>query len=167
LYADSETVFAAFFIAGFASTWGPLVWTVVGELYPSRYRAMAMGMATSSNWIWNFLISFFTPFITGAIDFRYGYVFAAMCFTGAVFVYFFVCETQGRTLEEIDTMYLSGVQPWKSSKWQPTEGENIRTLDDAYRNNQGKIHKNSSDGTQHHENVLDGRQHGAANGTTM
>ncbi len=34
-------------------------------------------------------------------------------------VYFFVCETQGRTLEEIDTMYISKVKPWKSSKWVP------------------------------------------------
>ncbi|KAF1987900.1 putative MFS monosaccharide transporter [Aulographum hederae CBS 113979] len=115
-------VFACLFIAGFASTWGPLIWCVVGELYPSRYRARSMAMATASNWIWNFLISFFTPYITGAIDYRYGYVFASMCFTGAVFTWFFVCESQGRTLEEIDTMYVAGVKPWKSSKWVPPEG---------------------------------------------
>jgi len=45
-------------------------------LYPSRYRAKAMALSTASNWLWNFLLAFFTPFITGAIDFRYGYVFA-------------------------------------------------------------------------------------------
>lgn len=54
----------------------------------------------------NFLISFFTPYITSAIDYRYGYIFAACCFMGAVVVYFFVCESQNRTLEEIDTMYI-------------------------------------------------------------
>jgi SP family sugar:H+ symporter-like MFS transporter len=32
-------------------------------------------------------------------------------------VYFFVIEGQGRTLEEIDTMYLMGVKPWESAKW--------------------------------------------------
>jgi MFS transporter, SP family, sugar:H+ symporter len=110
-------VFTCFFIVGFATTWGPIVWAIVGELYPARYRATCMGIATASNWTWNFLISFFTPFISGAIDFQYGYVFASCCFAAAVIVYFFVCETQGRTLEEVDTMYVQHVKPWKSSGW--------------------------------------------------
>ncbi|RAO70058.1 uncharacterized protein BHQ10_006070 [Talaromyces amestolkiae] len=112
-------VFTCFFIVGFATTWGPIVWALVGELYPARYRATCMGIATASNWTWNFLISFFTPFISSAIDFQYGYVFAACSFAAAVIVYFFVCETQGRTLEEIDTMYVQHVKPWKSSSWVP------------------------------------------------
>ncbi|KAL1987283.1 hypothetical protein VTN96DRAFT_4311 [Rasamsonia emersonii] len=110
-------VFTCFFIVGFATTWGPIVWAIVGELYPARYRATCMGIATASNWTWNFLISFFTPFISSAIDFQYGYVFAACSFTAALVVYFFVCETQGRTLEEVDTMYVEHVKPWKSSTW--------------------------------------------------
>lgn len=125
-------VFACLFILGFASTWGPLVWAVVGEIYPTRYRAKAMGLATASNWTWNFLLAFFTPFITAKIDYRYGYVFATMCFVGAVFVYFMVCESQGRTLEEIDTMYLYRVKAWQSSKWKPTDGEKGPNLDDTY-----------------------------------
>jgi SP family sugar:H+ symporter-like MFS transporter len=76
-----------------------------------------MALSTSSNWLWNFLLAFFTPFITGAIDFRYGYVFAGTNVLGGLIVYFFVIEGQGRTLEEIDTMYLMGVKPWESAKW--------------------------------------------------
>ncbi|KAF1955579.1 general substrate transporter [Byssothecium circinans] len=125
-------VFACLFIAGFAMTWGPIVWAVVGEIYPSRYRAKCMGLATASNWTWNFLISFFTPYITGAIDYRYGYVFAACCFAGAVVVFFFVCESHGRTLEEIDTMYILGVNPIKSAKWEPPEGEDLPNLDSTF-----------------------------------
>jgi len=114
-------VFACVFIAAFAMTWGPIIWVVVGELYPSRYRAICMAMATASNWIFNFLLSFFTPFITGDIDYAYGYVFAGCCLAGAVVVYFFLCESQGRGLEEIDTMYVLRVPPRKSSKWRPEE----------------------------------------------
>jgi hypothetical protein len=76
-----------------------------------------MALSTASNWLWNFLLAFFTPFITGAIDFRYGYVFAGTNILGGLIVYFFVIEGQGRTLEEIDTMYLMGVKPWESAKW--------------------------------------------------
>jgi sugar porter (SP) family MFS transporter len=58
-------VMASFFIFGFATTWGPMIWTICGELYPSRYRAKGMALSTASNWLWNFLLAFFTPFITG------------------------------------------------------------------------------------------------------
>jgi MFS transporter, SP family, sugar:H+ symporter len=76
-----------------------------------------MALSTASNWLWNFLLAFFTPFITSAIDFRYGYVFAGTNVIGGLLVYFFVIEGQGRTLEEIDIMYLMGVKPWESAKW--------------------------------------------------
>lgn len=117
-------VFASLFILGFATTWGPQVWALISELFPSRYRAKGMALSTASNWLWNFLIAFFTPFITSAIDFRYGYVFAGCNFLGGLIVYFFLIEGQGRTLEEIDTMYLEKVPAMKSSKWvAPTADE--------------------------------------------
>lgn len=112
-------VFACIFIAFYATTWGPIIWCIVGELFPSHYRARSMALVTSSNWIWNFLIAFFTPFIVSDIGFKYGYVFVGCNFAAVLIVYFFVCETQGRSLEEIDTMYISKVKPWKSSKWVP------------------------------------------------
>lgn len=105
-----------------------MVWTVQAEIFPSRYRATAMALSTASNWTWNFLIAFFTPFITGAIDFRYGYVFAACNFISAVVVYLFLIEGQGRTLEEIDTMYIQHVSPWKSSKMPPLSTEDMKEI---------------------------------------
>jgi SP family sugar:H+ symporter-like MFS transporter len=48
-------VFACLFISGYAMTWGPIVWAVIGEIYPSRYRAKCMALATSSNWYVNLL----------------------------------------------------------------------------------------------------------------
>ncbi|KAJ2995713.1 hypothetical protein NUW58_g1196 [Xylaria curta] len=122
-------VFAAVFVLGYATTWGPMVWTLIAEIYPSKYRARSMALATASNWTWNFLIAFFTPFITRDIDFRYGYVFAATNVVGGFIVYFFCMEGQGRTLEEIDTMYVQGVSPRKSEQWiapPPEEMDRIR-----------------------------------------
>jgi hypothetical protein len=81
--------------------------------FPSWYVLLDITKSAFSN----HPAAFFTPFITGDIDFRYGYVFAACNFLGGLIVYFFVIEGQGRTLEEIDTMYIEKVQPWKSNKW--------------------------------------------------
>ncbi|KAL4786520.1 general substrate transporter [Aspergillus varians] len=111
-------VVACFFVLFYATTWGPIVWSIVAELFPSKYRAKGMALATASNWLWNFLIGFFTPFITGAIDFAYGYVFAGCLLVAAVVVYFFVIEGKGRTLEELDWMYVNKVEPWKSSSYE-------------------------------------------------
>jgi SP family sugar:H+ symporter-like MFS transporter len=122
-------VFACFFILGFATTWGPIVWTICAELYPSRYRSTALGMSTASNWFWNFLLAFFTPFIVGDIDFRYGYIFAGCLFLATATVYFFVIEGQGRTLEEIDTMYIMHVDPRKSAKWIAPPPEQLVTTE--------------------------------------
>ena len=122
-------VFACTFIAFYATTWGPIIWCIVGELFPSHYRARSMALVTSSNWIWNFLIAFFTPFIVSDIEFKYGYVFAGCNLAAVLIVYFFVCETQGRSLEEIDTMYISKVKPWKSSKWVPPSASEEALVD--------------------------------------
>ncbi|KAJ5981874.1 hypothetical protein N7499_009069 [Penicillium canescens] len=111
-------VVACLFIAAYAMTWGPMVWAIVAELFPSKYRAKGMALATATNWLWNFLISFFTTFITKDIDFAYGYVFAGCLFFATLIVYFFVIEGKGRTLEELDWMYVNKVVPWKSSSYE-------------------------------------------------
>lgn len=99
-------------------TWGPMIWAIAAELFPSKYRAKGMALATASNWLWNFLIGFFTPFITAKIDFAYGYVFAGCLFCGIFVVYFCVIEGRGRTLEEMDWMYVNRVPPWKSENFE-------------------------------------------------
>ena len=110
-----------------------LVWTATAEFYPQRYRATCMSMSTASNWGWNFLIAFFTPFITSDIDYLYGYVFAGCCLTASAVVYFFLLESAGRTLEEVDTMYITHVSPRESAKWQAPEGENLLPSERAAR----------------------------------
>lgn len=110
-------VFTCLFIAAFATTWGPLVWAIVGELYPARYRATCMGLATASNWLFNFIISFCSTLVTDRIDYFYGLVFAVSLVLLFIVVYFFMIETKDRSLEEIDTMYVLHVNPITSSKW--------------------------------------------------
>lgn len=122
-----------------------MVWTVQAEIFPSRYRATAMALSTASNWTWNFLIAFFTPFITSAIDFRYGYVFAGCNFLAAIIVYFFLNEGQGKTLEEIDTMYIQRVPPWKSAGVVPSP----EAVEESTGGGRGKKEEFEGVGTEH------------------
>jgi SP family sugar:H+ symporter-like MFS transporter len=110
-------VFSCLFIVGFATTWGPLVWACIGEMFPYRYRAVGMAFATSANWFWNFMLAFFTPFITGDIQYAYGYVFAGCNLAAFAVVFFFLIESSGKTLEEVDQMYLLHVTPIGSAKF--------------------------------------------------
>ncbi|KAF2156565.1 general substrate transporter [Myriangium duriaei CBS 260.36] len=110
-------VFSCLFIVAFATTWGPLVWAIVAELYPARYRAQCMALATASNWLWNFLISFFTTVIVEAIHWLYGLVFAGSSLALFFIVYFFLIESKDRSLEEIDTMYVNRVNPITSANY--------------------------------------------------
>lgn len=112
-------VFTCLFIFSFATTWAPTAYVVVSETYPLRVKNHAMAIAVGCDKIWGFLISFFTPFIVSSIHFYYGYVFLGCLIFSFFYVFSFVCETKGLTLEEVNEMYEEGIQPWKSANWIP------------------------------------------------
>lgn len=65
--------------------------------------------------MWNFLLTFFTPFIVNNIGYKYGYVFAGCNLLAALTVFFFYYESSGLSLEQIDIMYNDPhCKPWKS-----------------------------------------------------
>ncbi|KAF2631672.1 general substrate transporter [Macroventuria anomochaeta] len=115
-------VFTCFYIFFFASTWGPAAWVVIGEIFPLPIRAKGVALSTASNWLWNFVIGFTTPYM---IDEQYGnlktkvfFVWGATCTACVVFAYFLVPETKGLSLEQVDNM-LKETSPRRSSKWLP------------------------------------------------
>lgn len=117
---------ACMFIFGFATTWGPGVWVAIGEIFPLRTRSHSASFATAGNWSWNFLLTFFTPFITSSIGYNYGYVFSGCNLLGVLIVFFFYYESSNLSLESVNDMYLDPtVKPWTSSKWVP-KGYNSR-----------------------------------------
>lgn len=67
-----------------------------------------------------------TRFIVDAIAWLYGLVFAGCCAALAVIVFFFLNESKDRSLEEIDTMYITRVNPITSAKWKAVEGGESR-----------------------------------------
>ncbi|KAK7047612.1 hypothetical protein VNI00_006380 [Paramarasmius palmivorus] len=122
-------VSASLFIFGYAMTWAPGVWILIGETFPTRTRAKQGALATASNWLWNFLLAFFTPFIGKAISFSYGFVFAGCNLLGAVVVALFLYESSDLSLENVDEMYNDPTcKPWTSRSWAPAGYANRKEL---------------------------------------
>jgi sugar porter (SP) family MFS transporter len=97
-------VAANVFVVSFGASWGPVVWVLLGEIFPTRIRARALGIAAAAQWIANFLITVtFPPLAAFSLVFTYGMyaTFAALSF---FFVMRFVPETNGMSLEEANTL---------------------------------------------------------------
>jgi len=103
--------FVCIYIAFFASTWGPIAWVVVGEIYPLAVRAKAMSLATASNWLWNFAIGYATPYMVNSgpgnadLGAKVFFVWGSTCACCIVFTYFCIPETKGLSLEQVDILY--------------------------------------------------------------
>ncbi|BDZ46374.1 sugar porter family MFS transporter [Naasia aerilata] len=92
---------ANLFVVSFGATWGPLVWVLLGEIFPNRIRAKALGVAAAAQWIANFLITVSFPiFSEFSLAFTYG-LYAVFSALSLVFVFFFVPETKGVELEDV------------------------------------------------------------------
>jgi MFS transporter, SP family, sugar:H+ symporter len=100
-------VAANVFVIGFGASWGPLVWVLLGEIFPSRIRGRALGVAAAAQWIANFVITVSFPSMSAwSLPLTYGMyaVFAALSF---VYVLLKVPETKGMELEKTETLFVA------------------------------------------------------------
>ena len=100
------------YIVCFAFSLGPIGWVLVSEVFPLKIRGLAMSICTVSNFAFNFFVVGSFPILInrlgGAITF---WGFAAVSFLCILFVFFFVPETKGISLEQIESNWLKGVKP--------------------------------------------------------
>ena len=95
------------YIAFFASAMGPLVWVVMAEIFPTRMRGSAMGIATLILWLSDFAVTLTFPVISDRLNASAAFwLYAVMCAIDFVFMVFFLPETKGKTLEEIERRWL-------------------------------------------------------------
>lgn len=118
---DVVITFAVFQVFIFGTTWGPTPWVYLGESFPLRVRPKSIALGSATNWFWNFMLSFFSPRIVDRIGPMIMLVFFGMLVFGYIYVYFAIPETKGLTLEEVDELYRSGIAPWRSVGWKPSE----------------------------------------------
>ena len=92
------------YVAFFAATWGPVVWVLLGEMFPNRIRAAALALAAAAQWVANFLVSTaFPPLSSVSLGLAYG-IFTAFAVLSIPFVAKFLRETKGISLEQMGTL---------------------------------------------------------------
>lgn len=98
-------VFVWIFAIGFGYSWGPCAWILVAEIWPLSVRGKGLSIAASSNWMNNFIVGQVTPSMLAHLGFGTFVFFGVFSLMGGLFIIFFVPETKGLTLEEMDDLF--------------------------------------------------------------
>ncbi|CAO3686482.1 unnamed protein product [Rhizopus stolonifer] len=99
------------FAIGYEISWGPIVWIVCSEIYPTRVRAISLSLTTAFNWAMNATLAKVVPIMMNDISYGTYFFFGAMSVVMGLFAYLFLPETRGRSLEEINELFSRG-QIW-------------------------------------------------------
>lgn len=102
------------YIASFAMSLGPVCWIMVSEIMPLKIRGLAMSAATVSNFAFNFIVVLsFLPMLEILGKSTTFFIFGLITILSLFFVYFFVPETKGISLEKIEENWHKGISPRK------------------------------------------------------
>jgi len=107
---DLIVVFMCLFVGFFAFSLGPIKWIVMSEIFPTKIRGRAVGIATLSLWLTDVMINQFFPIIRDSFGIGVNFLLFAVF----LIIHFFVVwkkmpETKGMTLEKIETLWISHV----------------------------------------------------------
>ena len=100
------------YIICFAMSLGPIGWILVSEVFPLKIRGVAMSICTVSNFAFNFFVVGSFPILLHRIGGAWTFwMFGAVSLICIIFVFFFVPETKGISLEQIESNWRKGVAP--------------------------------------------------------
>lgn len=98
-------VFIILYTASFMMSWGPICWVLISEIFPNTIRSQAVAVAVAAQWISNFLVSATFPSLSGwSVGGTYC-IYAFMSLLSALFVWRWVPETKGKTLEQMSALW--------------------------------------------------------------
>lgn len=100
------------YIICFAFSLGPIGWIIVSEVFPLKIRGVAMSICTLSNFAFNFFVVASFPVMLhrlgGGITF---WLFSLVSLLCIIFVYYFIPETKGISLEKIESNWIKNIRP--------------------------------------------------------
>ncbi len=101
---------ANLFVIAFGVSWGPVLWVLLGEMFPNRIRSAALGLASGVQWMANWTIAVSFPAARHALGFAYGF-YTTCAVLSFFFVWRWVRETNGVSLEDMSDEVSSAFLP--------------------------------------------------------
>ncbi|MBY6054713.1 D-xylose transporter XylE [Cytobacillus firmus] len=98
-------IFIIVYTASFMLSWGPICWVLISEIFPNKIRGQAVAVAVAAQWAANYFISSTYPMMmefSGGLT--YGF-YGLMSVLSAIFVWKFIPETKGKTLENMENFW--------------------------------------------------------------
>lgn len=98
-------IFIIVYTASFMMSWGPICWVLISEIFPNKIRGQVVAVAVAAQWAANYFISSTYPMMmefSGGLT--YGF-YGLMSVLSAIFVWKFVPETKGKTLENMESIW--------------------------------------------------------------
>lgn len=112
------------FMAFMQGAVGPVTWLVISEIFPLRVRGLGVGLSIFCLWIANFIIGLTFPVLLGAVGLSTTFfIFVALGILSIAFIYKYMPETRGKTLEELERSFRAAYNP-KSAKLRTIEVKN-------------------------------------------
>ncbi|KAF9885640.1 hypothetical protein FE257_012731 [Aspergillus nanangensis] len=93
------------YVISFSASWGPVPWVYISEIFPTRLRGYGVGMGSATQWLFNFVVTRFTPAAISNLGWRTFIMFGIFCFAMATWVFFAIKETKGLALEDMDILF--------------------------------------------------------------
>ncbi|KAG7571074.1 hypothetical protein FFLO_01038 [Filobasidium floriforme] len=95
------------FVFTFGLSFGPMGWLIPAEVHGSSFRSKGVALATCTNWMSNFIVGLITPPLVQKTGYGAFLFFAAFGFSSGLWVWIFVPETKGKSLEQMDEVFKS------------------------------------------------------------
>ncbi|KAB2570164.1 High-affinity glucose transporter [Lasiodiplodia hormozganensis] len=96
---------AFLFVLLYGVSYSPLGWCLPAEVFPNASRSKGVALSTATVWLCNFIVGVATPPMLEDLGFGTYVFFGAWCYVAAIWAYFLVPETKGKTLEQMDEVF--------------------------------------------------------------
>lgn len=103
-------IFILTFIASFAIGYGPVIWVLLSEIYPTRVRGRAMSVATLTLWVGTAIVGQVVPWMLDVLTPAVTFFIFALCCIPVPFILRKIPETKGLSLEEIENSWRTDAQ---------------------------------------------------------
>lgn len=101
-------IFMLLYVASFGATMGAVVWVYISEIFPNLVRSLALSIATLSLWLADFAVTLSFPIMAKQLGVSATmFCYAFFCVIAFIYMFFKVKETKGKSLEEIETIFIS------------------------------------------------------------